>query len=365
MPAYGTRPEMAFYITAINAKLQYLIKLILQHWLERNEKMIIFANEPMSFFQCELLLAILQLEYTCIRAGLSYNQRSQNEVRFVDNPKCGILLVSAACGSESMNLQRTCHVQVHLEPLSSTNTLQCIGRCHRLGQEKEVKVYRLMTDGSYDDVMQAAYHKTFREQVAAGMEIREEQLDKIVANLNQEKRAEYEQQLATDHAGRSVGRLAAASLRMIYADHLIRELFGQRSVRTLEWNNALNPGTKIISPFELIYRICFGGDVANEAVERYRLSKAPKEDSLSKSQGKPLTDKQRTDPRWKGVATGNFGLPLASSIPNKPFDPQTGALYLISAAEELCDQPEYIADGYTPLRKSQRNQNPIGLSVCF
>lgn len=70
-------------------------------------------------------------------------------------------------------------------PHSPQNDLQAMARCHRIGQQKEVTIYRLLSRDTYE---QAVFHSSSRkygldEAVLGGMGAQVEPLKQIVARL--------------------------------------------------------------------------------------------------------------------------------------------------------------------------------------
>jgi superfamily II DNA or RNA helicase len=78
-------------------------------------------------------------------------RRTQNLVDFHDDPTAGILFLTDA-GGVGLNLQRAASACVNLElPWNPAVLEQRIGRIHRLGQERPIDVYNLLTRGSIEE----------------------------------------------------------------------------------------------------------------------------------------------------------------------------------------------------------------------
>jgi hypothetical protein len=78
-------------------------------------------------------------------------RRTQNLVDFHDDPAASVLFLTDA-GGVGLNLQRAASACVNLElPWNPAVLEQRIGRIHRLGQERPIDVYNLLTRGSIEE----------------------------------------------------------------------------------------------------------------------------------------------------------------------------------------------------------------------
>lgn len=78
-------------------------------------------------------------------------RRTQNLVDFHDDPDAAVLFLTDA-GGVGLNLQRAASACINLElPWNPAVLEQRIGRIHRLGQERPIDVYNLMTRGSIEE----------------------------------------------------------------------------------------------------------------------------------------------------------------------------------------------------------------------
>ncbi|MBW1716034.1 MAG: SWF/SNF helicase family protein [Deltaproteobacteria bacterium] len=78
-----------------------------------------------------------------IRGGMSQKERVKAEQKFL-HKHCKILLATDAA-SEGLNLQKRCHILINYElPWNPNRLEQRIGRVHRYGQKRDVKVFNLL-----------------------------------------------------------------------------------------------------------------------------------------------------------------------------------------------------------------------------
>ena len=116
-----------------------------------NEKTIIFSQ-----FTSLLDLLEIPISGECWRYKRydgSMNPKARNEAveEFTDDPHCKIMLVSLKAGNSGLNL--TCASQVIiLDPFWNPYIEeQAIDRAHRIGQQRPVRVHRILVPETVED----------------------------------------------------------------------------------------------------------------------------------------------------------------------------------------------------------------------
>ncbi|OBT91558.2 hypothetical protein VE01_10390 [Pseudogymnoascus verrucosus] len=83
--------------------------------------------------------------------GMSADARNNAIVRFTDDPRCKILLVSLKAGNAGLNLVAASQVII-LDPFWNPFVeMQAVDRAHRIGQQKPVSVHRILVEGTVED----------------------------------------------------------------------------------------------------------------------------------------------------------------------------------------------------------------------
>ena len=73
--------------------------------------------------------------------------------RFNDDQSFGVFLLTTRAGGLGINLTSAWVVIIFDSDWNPQNDIQAIARAHRIGQVNEVKVFRLITKKSYEEVM--------------------------------------------------------------------------------------------------------------------------------------------------------------------------------------------------------------------
>ncbi|TVY42355.1 putative ATP-dependent helicase [Lachnellula occidentalis] len=133
-----------------SAKVDKCVDL-LDQFQKEGEKTIVFS-------QFVSLLDLLQVPidergWTMERydGGMSGDARNDAIVRFTDDPKCKIMLISLKAGNAGLNLVAASRVII-LDPFWNPYIeYQAVDRAYRIGQQKPVQVHRILIEGTVED----------------------------------------------------------------------------------------------------------------------------------------------------------------------------------------------------------------------
>lgn len=147
----------AAFIDADSQKIKQIIDICIDAH-ENNEKVLVF-----SFFKYYVLQFLKKhLRYLAddiISGDLPPNQRQEVIDIFSKNPKQNVLLVQIDAGGFGLNIQAANRV-ILCEPQWKPSTEnQAISRAYRMGQNRNVMVYRLLTKDSVDETMMEIIHR--------------------------------------------------------------------------------------------------------------------------------------------------------------------------------------------------------------
>lgn len=142
--------EVSELLVTSSGKLILLDKL-LPPLKENGHRVLIFS-------QFKIMLDILQdylrlRSYHCERidGGITGNDRQSAIDRFCDaNSASFVMLLSTRAGGVGINLTAADTVIIYDSDWNPQNDLQAQARCHRIGQKKSVKIYRLLTSKTYE-----------------------------------------------------------------------------------------------------------------------------------------------------------------------------------------------------------------------
>ncbi|CAP67535.1 uncharacterized protein PODANS_1_14320 [Podospora anserina S mat+] len=134
-----------------SAKVTQVIEL-LKTIQETNEKTIIFSQwtSLLDLIECQIKYS-LKLRHCRYTGDMSRTHRDEAVQDFVENPENKVMLVSLRAGNAGLNL--TCASRVIIcDPFwNPFIEMQAVDRAHRIGQQKEVQVHRILVKETVED----------------------------------------------------------------------------------------------------------------------------------------------------------------------------------------------------------------------
>ncbi|KAG2023997.1 DNA repair protein RAD5 [Coprinopsis cinerea AmutBmut pab1-1] len=154
------KPGDIFSDGFLSSKFQVVLGLLRRHYC-KNEKTLIFSS----------FVTVLDVLSECLDAhGIgqvrydgSMSTKARQEVldSIVQDDESMVMLVSIKSGGTGLNIT-SCNNVVILDPWWNPYVEeQAISRAHRLGQEKEVNVYRIIAPNTVEDKICKAQHRKF------------------------------------------------------------------------------------------------------------------------------------------------------------------------------------------------------------
>jgi len=109
--------------------------------------------------------------YSCekLTGGVKGNDRQKSIDRFNSDPDSFLFLLSTRAGGVGINLTAADTCIIFDSDWNPQNDVQAMARCHRIGQSKQVKIYRLITRRSFEaEMFERASKKLGLEQAVLG-----------------------------------------------------------------------------------------------------------------------------------------------------------------------------------------------------
>lgn len=143
----------------LNALVQSSGKLVLVDKLlpklkSGQHRVLIFSQMKIMLDLIEYYLQLKQYEYERIDGSIRGNERQEAIDRFTrEGSTKFVFLLSTRAGGLGINLATADTVIIYDNDWNPQNDMQAMARCHRIGQTKDVKVYRLVTSRTYEQHM--------------------------------------------------------------------------------------------------------------------------------------------------------------------------------------------------------------------
>lgn len=134
-----------------SAKVTKVIEL-LEQIQETDEKTIIFSQwtSLLDLIECQIKYK-LSLRYCRYTGDMSRNQRDEAVQDFTENPRNRVMLVSLRAGNAGLNLTSASRIIICDPFWNPYIEMQAVDRAHRIGQQREVQVHRILVKDTVED----------------------------------------------------------------------------------------------------------------------------------------------------------------------------------------------------------------------
>eukprot|EP00736_Rhodelphis_marinus_P004393 Rmarinus@m.21360 len=165
-----TAPEDILHKTIEASGKFVLVDKLLRKMKADGHKVLIFSQFTRVLDMLEHYLEDMGYVYERLDGGVKGSDRQASIDRFNDEEQNRfVFLLSTRAGGVGVNLTSADTVIIFDSDWNPQNDVQATSRCHRIGQTQEVKVYRLLTRGTYESTMfERASKKLGLERVVMG-----------------------------------------------------------------------------------------------------------------------------------------------------------------------------------------------------
>eukprot|EP00668_Euglena_longa_P014067 GGOE01018036.1.p1 GENE.GGOE01018036.1~~GGOE01018036.1.p1 ORF type:complete len:1311 (+),score=404.66 GGOE01018036.1:568-3933(+) len=148
-----TREERLELLVQSSSKLILLDKL-LRKLQEGHHRVLIFSQMTRVLDILEDYMRFRDFKYERLDGNVAGHKRQQAIDRFQDDRyERFVFLLSTKAGGVGINLTKADTCIIYDSDWNPQNDLQAQARCHRIGQDKSVAVYRLLTENTYEEKM--------------------------------------------------------------------------------------------------------------------------------------------------------------------------------------------------------------------
>ncbi|KAG0638594.1 putative ATP-dependent helicase C23E6.02 [Tuber brumale] len=132
------------------SKKQYM-KHLQKRWISSAKKTIVFSQFTSLLDLIEIPIHQKGWTYRRYDGGMTSTARNEALTEFTDDPNVNIILVSLKAGNSGLNLVAASQVII-LDPFYNPFIEnQAIDRAHRIGQQRKVRVHKLIVAGTVED----------------------------------------------------------------------------------------------------------------------------------------------------------------------------------------------------------------------
>ncbi|KAK9459004.1 P-loop containing nucleoside triphosphate hydrolase protein [Lipomyces oligophaga] len=142
-----------------------ILQSLLAFWKQKNDKVLIFSHSTRMLMIIESLMSYsANYVYSRLDGSQSYEERQRQVDEFNQNPNVFAFLISTKAGGVGLNLVAANKVVIFDLSWNPTYDLQAMDRAFRIGQKRNVEIYRLVSSGTLEEVIYA--QQIYKQQQA-------------------------------------------------------------------------------------------------------------------------------------------------------------------------------------------------------
>jgi SNF2 family DNA or RNA helicase len=155
---------MNFANTSFCGKWKILRKL-LKHWYENSDKVLVFSHSVRLLKMLNMLFkATTSYNVSYLDGSMNYEDRQKQVDDFNSDPRQFVFLISTKAGGVGLNITSANKVVVVDPNWNPAYDLQAQDRAYRIGQTRDVEVFRLVSVGTVEEIVYA--RQIYKQQQA-------------------------------------------------------------------------------------------------------------------------------------------------------------------------------------------------------
>ncbi|KAI9022541.1 SNF2 family N-terminal domain-containing protein [Hyaloraphidium curvatum] len=155
------RAEIPEYGDARRSGKMLVVKALLETWFATGHRVLLFCQTRQMCDIIELFISSQKYRYLRMDGGTAIGQRNMLVDQFNTNSDIFVFLLTTKVGGLGINLQSADRVIIYDPDWNPSTDIQARERAWRIGQKKEVSIYRLMMAGTIEEKI---YHRQIFKQ---------------------------------------------------------------------------------------------------------------------------------------------------------------------------------------------------------
>lgn len=141
-----------------------VLKKLLKWWYANGDKVLIFSHSVRLLRMLQMLFTYTSYNVSYLDGGLTYEERGRVVDDFNSDPKQFVFLISTRAGGIGLNITSANKVVVVDPNWNPSYDLQAQDRAYRIGQVRDVEVFRLISAGTIEEIVYA--RQIYKQQQA-------------------------------------------------------------------------------------------------------------------------------------------------------------------------------------------------------
>ncbi|KAI6784204.1 DNA excision repair protein ERCC-like-like protein [Emericellopsis cladophorae] len=141
-----------------------VLKEMLKYWHSHGDKVLVFSHSVRLLRILQHLFNYTSYNVSFLDGSLSYEERQQVVDDFNSDPKQFVFLISTKAGGMGLNITSANKVVIIDPHWNPSYDLQAQDRAYRIGQKRDVEVFRLISVGTVEEIVYA--RQIYKQQQA-------------------------------------------------------------------------------------------------------------------------------------------------------------------------------------------------------
>ena len=142
-----------------------VLKKLLSYWYANGDKVLVFSHSVRLLKMLHMLFSSnTSYVVSYLDGGMSYEDRAIAVDEFNSNPSNFVFLISTKAGGVGLNITSANKVVIYDPNWNPAYDLQASDRAFRIGQTRDVEVFRLIANGTLDEIVYA--RQIYKQQQA-------------------------------------------------------------------------------------------------------------------------------------------------------------------------------------------------------
>ena len=161
---YRTRDSIINYSNPEFCGKWKVLKKLLRFWHDHDDKVLVFSHSIRLLKMLQMLFNHTSYNVSYLDGGMSYEDRSRAVDDFNTDPGQFVFLISTKAGGVGLNITSANKVVIFDPNWNPSYDLQAQDRAYRIGQVRDVEVFRLISAGTIEEIVYA--RQIYKQQQA-------------------------------------------------------------------------------------------------------------------------------------------------------------------------------------------------------
>jgi superfamily II DNA/RNA helicase len=161
---YKTRGSIVNYSNPEFCGKWKVLKKLLKWWHANNDKVLVFSHSVRLLKMLQMLFNHTSYNVSYLDGAMSYEDRYKVVNDFNSDPRQFVFLISTRAGGVGLNITSANKVVVVDPNWNPSYDLQAQDRAYRIGQHRDVEVFRLVSAGTIEEIVYA--RQIYKQQQA-------------------------------------------------------------------------------------------------------------------------------------------------------------------------------------------------------